>query len=663
MKEIARKKDFGCRIRNACVVGSLIDPYLKDKGTAAPSSQPRIKLEPGDPEAFGFSSRTPPTSGIQLPPQLLAVVLETGDTVFLFLRPGPSGKPEFVVSRYGRPRLKNWCPGFHLAVNPSSRYMAVGGAADYFVIYELESHGQLNQSYLGNEPLRPIKSFRLRSVRGVIQSMTFLHPRPGDDHHIILLLIIVRHGKSRTVIYEWELGDDLQGVFAEEKLGHRMPREYQMPLLVVPLTLQSNFIIVTPDDLAMVSECLHGPPKYEDITIVQPEPTDNHRGHGRPLWTAWMRPPRLQKYTSDCVYFAREDGVVIFLTISGDMDIDCDYIDTFACNISRAFACLLDQFDVLMLGSDSGPGGYWKVCRTAFSSWNHANTPCQIVPKYPSEMLGTLPNWSPVVDFITTHDASGRRQEVSFDKVMEPWQRAKPRRPDRIFATCDGTRNGSITEYRYGLRANIGLDLEYGDGVKHAWLLPSQDSSLGKGYLLLLSMPDSSSALFLSHDFSSAKEPAADTMPFDLGSTTLALTCSAQLTVQVTKQNVVLVAQDRRYGSQSTPIFVYGTNLNNIAIEFHSKPWKDLRTPRSRMPPCLMTASPCQCTQMFSFALPSSRLKSPIWGFPTSRRLRWTARSPACLSVSISSSWWASGIVDRPSWRGISCARGPPALS
>ncbi|KAL2258992.1 hypothetical protein VTK26DRAFT_7490 [Humicola hyalothermophila] len=530
LKEIARKNDLGCRIRNACAVGSFTVPELEGNVSAESASFPGIKTEAGEPGPFGLSSPSPRSSSTQLPPQLLAVVLETGECVFLFLRPGPEGMPEFVASRFGRPRLKSWCPGFHVAVNPSSRYMALASAADSFVVYELESREQLNQSYLLNEPLKPVKSFRLRSVHGVIHSITFLYPRPGDDHHIVLLLVIVRNGKSRAVIYDWELGDNLHDVFAEEKPGHRMPLEHQMPLLVVPLTVQSNFIVVSPTGLAMCSECLYGPPKYETIPIVPPGKTRNHRGHETPLWTAWARPSRCRAYSRDCIYLAREDGLVAFMQVDAETDTQCAFIDPLPCDISRAFACLFDQCtDVLMVGSDLGSGSYWKI-----------------IPREAPEMLGTLPNWSPVVDFATTDDFTDWHQGAPGDKSMEPWQQAKLRKPDRIFATCDGPGKGSITEYRYGLKANIGLDLEYGDGLKRAWLLPSQDTQSGKGYLLLLSMPDRSAALFLPHDFSSAKELDADTMPYGLASTTLALACSAHLTVQVTKETVVLVAQDRR---------------------------------------------------------------------------------------------------------------------
>ncbi|KAH6631648.1 mono-functional DNA-alkylating methyl methanesulfonate N-term-domain-containing protein [Chaetomium tenue] len=360
--------------------------------------------------------------------------------------------------------------------------------------------------------------------------MTFLHPRPGDDGHIILLLVLVKHRRSRTtsttVIYEWELGDDLNQVFAEEKQGHRMPVEFQMPLMLIPLTIKSAFLAVSADRIALCTECLHGPPVFETIELAASPPTRNHRGRGAPLWAAWARPFRLWSYnkTRDCVYLAREDGVVLLLEADQDGALASHALDPFPCNIANTFACIFDHStDVLVLGSHSGPGGCWKL-----------------PPRQPAELLGYISNWAPVVDFTTTDDFTGWHPSDHPGKVMIPWQEAKLRRPDRIFATCEGGRAGSITEYRYGLKANIGLDLEYGPEMKRAWLIPYIDPPYVVGYLLLISKPDSTAALLLSGDFSGATVPGPGTIPFDLSSSTLILVSHNQVTIQVTQEAVVL---------------------------------------------------------------------------------------------------------------------------
>jgi hypothetical protein len=541
------------------VVGSsaIADPDRESKVLS--SSLPVVKAEDDDADLLGFSSTGRADAGRRLPPQLLMLVLENGDSIFLFLRASPDREPAFVTSCFGRPFPTLTYLGFRLAIDPSSRYVALANPTDYFAVYELGSLTDVNGRYLRNEPLNPVKSWRCRSVRGVIHKMVFLHPRPEDPHHIILLLVVVRHGKSRTVIYEWELGDDLTEVFAEEKQGHRLPVEHQVPLFLIPLTVQSAFITVSPDHIAVCTECLHGPPRFETLEIPSRPPTANHRGRHQPLWTAWAKPFRRPGYykNRDCIYLAREDGVVTFIEIDQEGSVGPIHImDPFPCSISRAFACMPNSdcsTDVLILGSDVGPGAYWKVRRIQRLSYVIADTVSQILARQPAELLGTLPNWSPVVDLTTTDEHSGWRQDGDQDKAMVPWQHATWRQPNRIFATSESADKGAITEYRYGLKADIALDLEYGHGVKRAWFLPTRNPSQFNGYLLLLSMPDCSATLILASDFSSATAADPDAIPYDLTSTTLALGCYDDLTVQITKENIVLFAHHRRYGGLPIP--------------------------------------------------------------------------------------------------------------
>ncbi|KAL2132793.1 hypothetical protein VTI74DRAFT_3387 [Chaetomium olivicolor] len=533
LKEIIRKSDFGCRIRNACVVGSIVIPGLGGKDDDA-EFQPPVKFEDDNISSFNFPASAGPGPRSQLPPQFLIIVLESGDNVLLFIKPGINGNSEFVASHFESPKHQNGYPGFNVAVDPSSRYLALAGPSDYFVVYEIESHQQLNEAYLRNEPLHPIRSSRVRTVRGVVHKMCFLYPRPEDPNHIILLLIIVRHGVSRMVVYEWELGNDLKAVFSEEKRGHRLPIEHQMSLLLIPLKLQSAFVLVSIDGIAVYTDCLHGSPRFCSISTGTP-PTAKHHGRHPPLWVAWARPFRRPSCntTKDRFYLAREDGVVLFFEADQELGIFCNDVDEqkdpLPCNISNAFACLLFDLssDVLVVGSESGQGGYWRL-----------------PPRGNPELLGRLPNWSPLVDFTTTDEVRGCGFDAQQEKTMVPWQQQQARlpRPDRIFATCEDGSHGSITEFRYGLKAGIGLDLEYGIGMKQAWLLPSLDPSSFDGYLLLVSLPDSSEAQMLPSDFSSTKEPAAGTIPYDLTSTTLALACSGDLVVQVTKQTIILAS-------------------------------------------------------------------------------------------------------------------------
>lgn len=130
---------------------------------------------------------------------------------------------------------------------------------------------------------------------------------------------------------------------------------------------------------------------------------------------------------------------------------------------------------------------------------------------------------------------------------MVPWKQTRFRNPDRIFATSEGENGGSITEFRYGLKASIGLDLDYGPGMKQVWLLRSGGNIPSfDGYILLVSLPDSTEVLLLSEDFSSAQPAAPAAIPYDLSSTTFDVWNAIGVTVQLTQSNVVITSDYRR---------------------------------------------------------------------------------------------------------------------
>lgn len=355
---------FPQNIRNACVVGSFDIPDGVDDLGPAMDIEPPVKIEGQD-----VHSSSPSGSTSHLPPQLLALTMDDADVVFFWIGPGADGRPDlysstqFLGSRPQQFQDANF--GAHMAVDPSSRYMAISSVHGLFAVGELESLTNFTQPRDVNN-VEIVKSWRIKDVKGVIQSLTFLYPRPEDKDHIILLLIYVHNGKSRMVIYEWTLGDDLATVFAEDKRGHRLPVEHQMPQLLIPLTVGSAFIAISPEQVAVCTECMHGPPRFESLELQAPPKSPNYYGTGSPLWTAWDRPYRLPRYLKgkDCLYLAREDGIVVYIEVDEDHALErSTFIDAFKCNISSAFAYLFDQYaDVLVLGSDNGTGSIWKVC-------------------------------------------------------------------------------------------------------------------------------------------------------------------------------------------------------------------------------------------------------------------------------------------------------------
>ena len=119
--------------------------------------------------------------------------------------------------------------------------------------------------------------------------------------------------------------------------------------------------------------------------------------------------------------------------------------------------------------------------------------------------------------------------------------------PDKIFATTGRGLKGTVAEYRYGLQADIGLDLEYGLPIRRGWLLPADFDSDDDDYHVLLSMPDRTSALRLGESMSQVDEVDPETVAYDLSSRTLlAAKISTCMVVQVTENGIVLITSSEK---------------------------------------------------------------------------------------------------------------------
>ena len=302
---------------------------------------------------------------------MLALMLDNGDTVFLFLKNRPGCSPEIVL--YKQPCPKNLAYlGYHCCVDPSSRYMAAASPEGVLAVYELESMATMNAQYGRDGTIHPVRSIRIRVIQGIIHKLEFLYPRPEDEHHIILLLIITRKERnsidpvSRMVTYEWIVGDNLKDVFSEERPGNRLPKEHRMPSLIIPLRFNTAFFVVSQPDIGMVKNCLSGSPVFEVLETDTPARTPLHHGAEMPLWTSWSRPFRRKKYfeKTDIIYLAREDGAIIHVEIDApELVPSVTNVGCLDANINTAFTIAYDVFsDLLIIGGDSGPGGIWKVC-------------------------------------------------------------------------------------------------------------------------------------------------------------------------------------------------------------------------------------------------------------------------------------------------------------
>ncbi|KAM0438853.1 hypothetical protein ACHAPT_001614 [Fusarium lateritium] len=531
--EVIRKADFGSRIRNALVLGTPPD------GGPDGTTSGVTKTEDTDIVMQDASNPRETNAHQSLPPQLLVLILESCDVVFLFVRELPGHTLEFVTTKYESPKNLKFL-GYHFAINPSSRYMAAGSAEGAFVIYELESLATMSAQFQLQGYFEPIKSIAVRIAEGIIHKLEFLYPRRQDDYHIILLIIIVRREAirhchiSRMVVYDWELDDDVESVLKAEKSGNPLPREHRMPLMIIPLRTNTAFVAVSEHAIGIVQNAFTGNTSFDNLEIHPPDQTNLHHGASGPLWTAWSRPFRLNEYFKkmDVFYLAREDGVLAHIEIDlRGLVPSVTNLGTISTAISTAFATAYDVFsDVFIIGGESGPGGIWKLAAR--------DDPKQV---------SRIANWSPVVDFATTDgnscwtDDVARQDRLGKNKLSS----VLSRKPDRIFCTSGRGSRSSLTELRWGIQARIGLEFDYDQVVRQSWMFPVETQG-ERGFYAILSMPHSSDVLHFPANLSNASALSSEISPFDTNSRTISVCKNDQGTiVQVTETSTSLVASSQ----------------------------------------------------------------------------------------------------------------------
>lgn len=115
--------------------------------------------------------------------------------------------------------------------------------------------------------------------------------------------------------------------------------------------------------------------------------------------------------------------------------------------------------------------------------------------------------------------------------------------PDKLYACVGKGIKGAVIEFRHGLEASVGVELEHQTLVIQAWAVssPAEDSTDQEGTGLLLCLGDRTAFLQLSSDAMAFSDVPQEKTRFDLGHRTIAANVHEQCKIQVTELSIIII--------------------------------------------------------------------------------------------------------------------------
>lgn len=542
LHHVATKDDFDANIRTAKVFNVSDDE-------STPEDELLIKQE--DPTA-----NCPP-------PQLVVLTLDTNDLIFIYLNT-VDRVPRFVHQGIPLPSFPRtlWQPGQHLAVDPSSRALAVAASEDQVVIYSAKDKERIKQQLqTADANWCPVSYERVLKVEGVIQHADFLLPPSDDTNHVILLLIVIESGKTKAIRIEWQHSQDIHTahLYRPQVLGTAR----SVPGLLIPLR-NANFLLINGNDGVIWKDILSGAANEQTVLRLQDEPSPLYPGCSPryPMWASWCRPRRNASAQAqrDHFYLAREDGkafLIIASNIPGDRQIrlDCADAGELHCHIGTAFASLGDSHDpdILAAAGDMSSGRVVSIGRFPTKRLLGSMTRAESMAP---NLIELIPNWASVTDMVASNLPQASSRSV--------------RSRDGVFVTSGKQPFGAVSELRKGIEARLTVyfGLEDLRLVSDVYILPERaDGSL----LLLLSGPAGTRLLKAESDFSEHIEEilGGESTAFDLGCPTLlAVSTNTGQLLQVTTGAICLtVSMDSNFEDTTLVACDADTRLVDAAYE------------------------------------------------------------------------------------------------
>lgn len=338
--------------------------------------------------------------------------------------------------------------------------------------------------------------------------MEFLYPKTLNDKQIILLIILVRKGFTYGSIYEWQEDQD-PATDPPQHFEFKFPKLDRMPAMIVPLTKESSFLVITTTGMAVYSMDNHVRPARYPLIAPSKEVAE------APLWTRWARPARNWLYSqkSDAIYLCREDGWTYYLEFSNEGGLELTTsLGQLHFHVDLAFDVLdmgHEGGDFIMAAGSMGDGGLYKL---------EARKP----PICEQRFL----NWAPVTDAIM----------IRSDAECTPRQQVSR---DRLFVcSASSSSHGALHELRHGIEAQIGFQvpLEHFTGIRNMWAI---SDDINGGIYILITDPVVTLLLYLTREGEIAAVDETET-GLDTGET-LAAGCTPEgVIVQVSENGTHL---------------------------------------------------------------------------------------------------------------------------
>ncbi|OCL13256.1 hypothetical protein AOQ84DRAFT_118277 [Glonium stellatum] len=546
LNHVATKADFGCRIRAARVFGEPRKPMLDS----------RVKVEEAD---IAMDLDSPDV----IPPQVLVLSLESRLIMFLFAEQCQSGKVTFSHTTVPLPAGTSFLeqPGKHLAVDPKSRAIAIAACEGTFILYCTKSMAKWREES-ASQLRHPIIDEQARKVDGVILKMEFLSSALSDDHHVILLVIFSKEGRTRMSCYDWDSSKGLGSVTIRAE-GHPLEKDERTPLFVIPLQQSPGFLLVAEQGISLYQDILSGSSKRDVVSINEEYPRYPGSSKRKPLWTHWARMARnweAQGKLDENFYIIREDGIVHYVQVNPETHATTTSAGQFGCTVDSAFASLdvgrnffsLRNPDVLIAAGDMSYGELIKI-----GAWENDPRKRSRAETMELEYLESLPNWAPITDTLISR--------------LPGVQTGYDRQREALFATTGRSPYGAISELRWGLNALVGATIDSPDfsGVTAMWTLYDTTHD---GTFFLLSFPLGSYLFHLSIPSLEITDDFGEQCGIQLGEETLtAGSVGSYWAVQVTHKAIYLLNSSSAEGvllRDDTVEFPPGTTALAAAVHF-----------------------------------------------------------------------------------------------